>query len=111
MSKDTDKQFILLHETDNVFVCCKKTLANETVRLEGGQLVLISDIEVGHKLARKDIRCGDKILKYGVSIGSAKTDIKRAEHVHLHNLKSDYIPPHIRGGIVSDTKTSIEELL
>ncbi len=111
MSTDTDKQFILLHKTDNVFVCCKKALANETIKLEGDHLVLTDEIEVGHKLARRDIKSGGKIFKYGVSIGSAKADIKRAEHVHLHNLKSDYIPSHIRSGIVSDKAPSKEELL
>jgi hypothetical protein len=34
------------------------------------------------------------VLKYGVSIGSATADISLGEHVHLHNIKSDYTPTY-----------------
>ncbi|HRJ73596.1 MAG TPA: SAF domain-containing protein [Terrimicrobiaceae bacterium] len=42
----------------------------------------------------RDIRTGEKILKYGVPIGSATCDIAFGEHVHLHNMKSDYLPTY-----------------
>jgi len=72
------------------------------VALEGDSLTLVNDIDVGHKLARRNIKQGEKIIKYGASIGSAKADIQRGEHVHIHNLKSDYISSHVRSGRVSD---------
>ena len=34
------------------------------------------------------------LLKYGVSIGSALRDIAAGEHVHLHNMQSDYLPTY-----------------
>jgi hypothetical protein len=34
---------------------------------------------------------GEKVLKYGLPIGSATRDIEAGEHVHVQNLKSDYI--------------------
>ena len=33
-------------------------------------------------------------MKYGVSIGSARTDIAAGEHVHVHNMQSDYTPTY-----------------
>ena len=42
----------------------------------------------GHKIALKDIRKGDTVLKYGQDIGKAVADIKKGEHVHVHNLKT-----------------------
>jgi len=48
-------------------------------------------LTLGHKLAARAIRAGEKILKYRVPIGSATQDIAAGEHVHLHNMKSDYI--------------------
>lgn len=46
-------------------------------------------IPAGHKIALCDIAAGDKIIKYGFSIGKAKTNIKKGEHVHCHNTASD----------------------
>ena len=45
-------------------------------------------------------------MKYGVSIGSALQGIHPGEHVHLHNMKSDYLPPHTRERLqeISDYK-------
>jgi len=48
------------------------------------------DIPGGHKLALKDIRAGEKIIKYGVPIGCATGDIKAGAWVHLHNMRSLY---------------------
>ena len=98
MTSNTDKRLILLNEADNIFVCCQQVSAGEIVTLEGDKVAIPTDIELGHKLARKDIEAGGKILKYGVPIGSAITDIQRAEHVHTRNLESDYIPSHSRSG-------------
>ena len=46
------------------------------------------DIPIGHKVALGDIKKGDTIWKYGQDIGIAKADIKKGEHVHVHNVKT-----------------------
>jgi len=46
------------------------------------------NLENGHKYADRDIRCGEKIIKYGMCIGKSTQDIKRGEHVHTHNMKT-----------------------
>ncbi len=45
-------------------------------------------LENGHKYARKDIKSGEKVIKYGFPIGVATKDIAEGEHVHSHNLKT-----------------------
>lgn len=45
--------------------------------------------ENGHKYAITDIKKGENIIKYGSPIGHATEDIKRGEHVHTHNLKTN----------------------
>lgn len=45
--------------------------------------------ENGHKYALYDIKKGENIIKYGSPIGHATEDIKRGEHVHTHNLKTN----------------------
>lgn len=91
-----NKHFVLLNDADNVFVCCKQLLAGESTNLEGIDTVMTADIHVGHKIARKGILKGEKIIKYGVSIGSTVQDIAFGEHIHMHNMKSDYIASHTR---------------
>lgn len=101
MSKQLSLQvhFVLLHPNDNVIVCCSDAPANQHINIGQRQIVLKSAITVGHKVAFKDIAKGQKIIKYGVSIGSATSNIKVGEHVHLANLKSDYIASHTRLGL------------
>ncbi|MBQ4542654.1 MAG: altronate dehydratase [Clostridia bacterium] len=47
------------------------------------------NLENGHKYARTDIKCGEFVVKYGEVIGVAVQDIKKGEHVHSHNLKTN----------------------
>ena len=45
-------------------------------------------IPYGHKMALSDIKQGDYVIKYGFPIGRAKTDIKKGDWIHSHNLES-----------------------
>lgn len=92
----THASFILLHGNDNVLVCRARAEAGETVAVDDRALTLTSAIEVGHKIARRDLKAGDKILKYGAPIGSMTADAKAGDHVHMHNMQSDYIKTHTR---------------
>lgn len=47
------------------------------------------DINSGHKYANCDIKKGENIIKYGFPIGHALSDIKKGEHVHTHNVKTN----------------------
>jgi len=46
-------------------------------------------LEDGHKYALVDIKKGENIIKYGNPIGHATQDIKKGEHVHTHNVKTN----------------------
>ena len=45
--------------------------------------------EDGQKYALSAIACGEQIIKYGYSIGSAKCDIAKGEQVSPKNLRSN----------------------
>lgn len=49
---------------------------------------VIGDVPYGHKIAVKDIKKDELIIKYGEEIGIATKDIKKGEYVHVHNLDS-----------------------
>ena len=47
-----------------------------------------SDIPIGHKLAIKELKEGDTVMKYSTDIGKAVADIGVGEHAHVHNIKT-----------------------
>jgi altronate hydrolase len=66
-----EESFLLIHPEDNV------------------QIVLDSDrygVPVGHKIARRLIKKGEPVIKYGYPIGIATDDIQKGTWVHTHNL-------------------------
>ena len=83
---------IRIHPRDNVLVLTRTVRAGETVRFEGRGITLAAELPLGHKLAAEPISEGDKVLKYGLPIGTATEEIPFGGHVHVHNLKSDYLP-------------------
>lgn len=98
----TPKKLVIVNALDNVCICCQPVEANEHLNIEEVFFIAPSNIDVGHKLARKNIKAGEKIIRYGAPIGSATADIKIGEHVHIHNMKSDYIPSHTRQSKVGE---------
>lgn len=94
MAATTDKRLILLDETDDVLVVAATLRADEDVTIEGQSITLHRRIGVGHKLARRAIAMGGIVLKYGAPIGSMTEAVTAGDHVHVHNMKSDYIPTY-----------------
>jgi len=47
------------------------------------------NLDNGHKFALRDIKEGENIIKYANPIGHATCDIKKGEHVHSHNMKTN----------------------
>ena len=45
-------------------------------------------VPIGHKVALRDLKEGDTVIKYGQDIGRIVADVGQGEHVHVHNLKT-----------------------
>ena len=89
-----DSTLLKLSPQDNVLVLVRSLAQDEQFWIAGRAFHVDTPLTLGHKIAACDIRVGEKIIKYGVPIGSATKDIGQGEHVHLHNIKSDYIPTY-----------------
>jgi hypothetical protein len=86
------RPLLLLHPDDNILVARRDIAAGEFVEIDGQGFSMPAAIELGHKLARRALAADTRVLKYGAPIGSMKMAVARGEHVHLHNLRSDYLP-------------------
>lgn len=87
---------LLLHPDDNVLVCVSPIAEGQLLSIDGLQVASPQAVQVGHKLARRSLARGDKVYRYGAPIGSATQAVAQGEHVHMHNMQSDYIPSHTR---------------
>ncbi|WP_129777896.1 UxaA family hydrolase [Peristeroidobacter soli] len=95
---------LLLHPTDNVLVCCRAVRAGERFDISPDEaLHVLQDTELGHKLARRALAAGEKVIKYGAPIGSMTAAVQAGGWIHLHNMKSDYIGAHTRAARVDAT--------
>lgn len=87
-------KLLLLSESDNVLVALGPLAIGVHRVSDGSNVAVGTPVTLGHKIARQTIEAGEKVLKYGVCIGSASIRIKAGEHVHVHNMQSDYTPTH-----------------
>lgn len=88
------RDFLIHSGKDNVGVVVRdvkpgETLTGETIdKSKGLELTALQDIPLGHKIALKDFKVGETVIKYGEDIGKVVAAIRAGEHVHVHNLKT-----------------------
>ncbi|MFV0382747.1 UxaA family hydrolase [Paracoccus sp. (in: a-proteobacteria)] len=92
---NTQGGLLRLAASDNVLVATGPAGPGPAHVNGGDPITLLAAVTLGHKVAARDIARGEKILKYSVPIGSATADIAAGEHVHIHNMKSDYTATHV----------------
>jgi hypothetical protein len=85
------RKLLRIHRDDNVLIVVAPIRPGDRDLIDGHEVVFTENIAIGHKVAAYDIKAGEKVHKCGVPIGSAKEMIPAGSHMHLHNLKSDYI--------------------
>lgn len=90
-----DRRLLSLAPGDDVLVVTERIAAGAAYVVAGETFSAASELGLGHKVAARDIAEGAKVLKYGAPIGRARRAILRGEHVHVHNLASDYTPTYL----------------
>lgn len=81
--------YIRISEKDNVAVALTDLKKGYEFSIDNEKVILSDDIMKGHKIAIKDLKANDEIIKYGLPIGHATCDIKKGEHVHIENIKTN----------------------
>ncbi|MCP4754526.1 MAG: UxaA family hydrolase [Proteobacteria bacterium] len=87
-------QFLIHEKSDSVGVATVDIKANEIASglfmdtQEKIEMKVLQDIPLGHKVALKNHKIEDGVIKYGHDIGRVVEGINTGEHVHIHNLKT-----------------------
>ncbi|HEY8889085.1 MAG TPA: UxaA family hydrolase [Clostridium sp.] len=83
---------IIIDEKDSVAVAIEPITKGSEVsyKLKGlvKTVLTLEEIQIYHKIAIKEVKIGEPVVKYGQHIGIAAKDIKVGEHVHVHNVES-----------------------
>jgi altronate hydrolase len=85
----TSSAAVQLRPEDNVAVAARTVGPGSDIHVNGHPLTVLNRVGLGHKLATRDIRAGEAVLKYGQIIGFAAVDIPVGSHVHVHNVRAD----------------------
>ena len=82
------KKALQFDACDNVAVALEAMNAGDSVIIngEGPEVKIVQSLPQGHKFAVRPIKCGETVVKYGHSIGTAVCDIEAGNYVHTHNL-------------------------
>lgn len=83
------KKAIKFNLQDSVIVALENLEEGDHIAINGVDVgyTVLDKVPMGHKIADKEIKTGELIIKYGHAIGTAACDIKRGSYVHVHNVK------------------------
>ncbi len=88
------KQKILkIHPGDNMLVALTDLNEGETVSYNGTVYQLKEKVEAKHKFFEHDMKAGEKIIMYGVVVGTTQHEVKAGQWMNVNNVKhatSDY---------------------
>jgi (2R)-sulfolactate sulfo-lyase subunit alpha len=87
--------FIVHDKADNVGVIVVEDVkAGQTLTgwvMEGDGTITVKALDpvpLGHKIALRDLKKDETVLKYGHDIGRVVSPVGKGRHVHVHNIKT-----------------------
>ena len=72
---------------DNVLVALSDLKKGETITYGGENFILQDDVKAKHKFFTTDLQQGDKVIMYGVLVGTAQKFIAKASWMSTENIK------------------------
>lgn len=78
-------KYLIINKLDNVMVAIQDLKKGEVIN----GITLLEDVKTGHKIAVRDIKSGENIIKYGYPMGHAKASIEKGARVHTHNVETN----------------------
>ncbi len=91
---------LILSPGDNVAVVVAPVAPGGVLQAASGETVeALDDVPRAHKIALEAMPEGEGIRKYGEIIGVTTREVRRGEHVHVHNVESQ----RLRGDLAART--------
>ena len=81
--------FIKINAADNVAVAIHDVEAGGCFDIDGMSIMTVAGIPAGHKVALKDLKEGENIVKYGFPIGHLLKDIPKGGLIDHSVLKTN----------------------
>ena len=81
--------YLRINPADNVAVAIAPLRAGETIEADGRTIMLRTDVPAGHKVALKDFRAGENVIKYGYPIGHVMKDVPEGTWVSEKDIKTN----------------------
>jgi altronate dehydratase len=79
---------LVISARDNVGTAIEALEAGSLALSGADQVEVVEPIPRGHKVALREIRAGEAVIKFGSPIGVASAKIPAGSHVHTHNVAS-----------------------
>lgn len=97
LNQEHEKPDFLVHdEADSVgVIVVEDTSAGQVLSgwiMDTDQTISVQALDgipLGHKIALRDHERGDSVIKYGFPVGRTVAEIKKGEHLHVHNTKTE----------------------
>ncbi|WP_338407097.1 altronate dehydratase family protein [uncultured Flavobacterium sp.] len=80
-------KLIKVHPSDNVAVALVNLKVGDIVSFEGQDIKILSDTKSKHKIAFKTFESGERIIMYGVLVGTANGAIQKGDILTTENVK------------------------
>ncbi len=76
-----------VHPKDNVLVALQDLQKGQSIEFSGETFILQDDVKAKHKFFTTDLQPGDKVIMYGVLVGTAQKFIAKASWMSTENIK------------------------
>lgn len=103
------KKLIKVHPSDNVLVALINLENGEQVNFEKTQITLTTDVKAKHKIAAQKFEAGDRIIMYGVLVGTSNSTIEKGEVLTTLNVKHQSEKVFGKTGSIGWTAPNVEK--
>lgn len=83
------KDLLKISEEDSVALALEDIQPGDQCKVNDFIITAADEVPRAHKIALCDIPVNSNVVKYGLPIGHATRDIRKGEHVHIHNMTTN----------------------
>jgi len=86
---EMQRRILKLDPRDNVLIALQDFKKGDVVESDGTEYELTSDVPAKHKFVIRDLAQGDRVVMYGVTVGTATASLQRGEAITTRNMRHE----------------------